>query len=138
MFFFLADALSKTKIDQFDKNESVSSEKNKEPLVVDNILYAEGNEDDKIDFSKLENFLHPNSGSLRQIIEDRVLKHPKILSEMLSVNFNDLVAVFQDLFQQQKSKTIEEVYVDFLKLVEQEGSEGIQRYAGSLKSDQNR
>ena len=140
MYFFLADALSKAKTDQFDKNESVSSEKNKEPLVVDNILHAEGNEDDKIDFSKLENFLHPNSGSLRQIIEDRVIKHPKILSEMLSVNFNDLVAVFQDLFHQQKSKhkTIEEIYVEFLNLVEQEGSEGIQRYAASLRNDQNR
>jgi len=38
-----ADSLSKPKTDQFDKNESVSSEKNKDPLVVDNIVHAEGN-----------------------------------------------------------------------------------------------
>ena len=140
MILFLADASSKTTIDQFDKNESVSSEKHKDPFVVDDVLNANGNKDDKIDFSKLENFLHPDSGSLRQIIEDRVIKHPKILSEMLSVNFNDLVSVFQDLFHQKKSKhkTIEEIYIDFLDLVEQEGSEGIQRYAGDLRSDKNR
>ena len=95
---------------------------------------------DLIDLSKLENFLHPNSGSLRQIIEDRVLKQPKILSELLSVNFSDLVAVFQDLFRQHKTnlKTLDEIYTELLDLVEKEGSEGIRKYSMSLKNKRAR
>lgn len=91
-----------------------------------------------IDFSKLENFLNPKSGSLRRLIEERVLKHPKILSEMLSVNFSDLVAVFQNLFLQHKKMSIEEVYIQLLDIVDKEGSEGIIRYAASLNNGQQR
>ena len=101
---------------------------------------AVDDEVDLIDLSKLENFLHPNSGSLRQIIEDRVLKQPKILSELLSVNFSDLVAVFQDLFRQHKTnlKTLDEIYTELLDLVEKEGSEGIRKYSMSLKNKRAR
>merc|ERR1712179_776454 len=77
----------------------------------DTVKLSEYNDIDNIDFSKLENFLHPKSGSLRRIIEERVIKRPKILSEMLSVNFSDLV--------------------------DKEGSEGIQNYATSVNNRLN-
>ena len=135
----LGDVLT-SRNDQYEKNESSSTDKTDRLPIVDNIVYTEDEVVNKIDVSKLENFLHPNSGSLRRIIEDRVIKQPKILSEMLSVDFNDLITVFQHLFRQHKSKlkTVEEIYTDFLNLIEEEGSEGIRRYVDAIKNDQNR
>ena len=103
----------------------------------DTVKFSEYNDIDNIDFSKLENFLHPKSGSLRRIIEERVIKRPKILSEMLSVNFSDLVVVFQDLFirHKNKDKTLEEIYTELLDFVDKEGSEGIQNYATSVNNN---
>ena len=103
-------------------------------------MYTRDGKADTIDISKLENFLHPNSGSLRQIVEERVIKQPKILSEMLSVNFSDLIEVFQDLFRKHKDefKTLEDIYIEFFNLVEEEGSEGIRRYVSSLKKNTKR
>ena len=117
--------------------EKNASKEQKEQSQVDDNYTAAYQEVNSIDFSKLENFLHPQSGSVRRLIEDRVLKHPKVLSAMLEVNFSELVAVFQDLFRQNldKMKTIEEVYVELFNLVDEEGSEGIKKYASSLKRD---
>ena len=129
----LGDAVSQTKT---EKNQSTNNDKNDPSLIEDNDNVSKNNDIEKIDFSKLENFLHPKSGSLRQIIEERVIKQPKILSEMLSVNFSDLVAVFQDLFLQQNSKhrTVDEIYTELLDFVDKEGSEGIRNYAASLNN----
>ena len=121
-----------------EKSISKGEDKNKQDQPENNITLTNNDAADAIDFSKLENFLHPKSGSLRRLIEERVIKHPKILSEMLAVNFSDLVAVFQDLFRQNadKVKTIDEVYIELLDLVDEEGSEGIKRYAASLYNGQ--
>ena len=124
--------------EQHERDEKNTSKDGKDPEE-DRIAYEDESfiDDPTIDFSKLENFLHPKSGSLRRLIEERVLKHPKILSEMLSVNFSDLVSVFQDLFNQhknKKTKKLDDIYIELLDIVEGEGSEGIQKYAASLKN----
>jgi len=126
--------VSKTNL---DKNESMNNDKRFPSKEDDTVKLSEYNDIDNIDFSKLENFLHPKSGSLRRIIEERVIKRPKILSEMLSVNFSDLVVVFQDLFirHKNKDKTLEEIYTELLDFVDKEGSEGIQNYATSVNNN---
>jgi hypothetical protein len=48
----------------------------------------------KFDF-EIEDFLNPKSSSIRRLVEHHVLKNPNLLSEMLSLNFSDLLNVFQ-------------------------------------------
>ena len=132
-------AQSNTATEQTEKNDSISKDE-RDGSSEGTIVYTRDGKADTIDLSKLENFLHPDSGSLRQIVEERVIKQPKILSEMLSVNFSDLIEVFQDLFRKHKDqmKTLEEIYIEFFNLVEEEGSEGIRQYVASLKKEKKR
>ena len=52
------------------------------------------NETSDLDVSKLEEFLNPDSASIRRLVEHRVLKNPYLLTEMLRVKFSDLTRIF--------------------------------------------
>ena len=48
-------------------------------------------------FSKLEEFLNPDNAAIKKLVEHRVLKNPTVLSELLDVNFSDLLKAFQNI-----------------------------------------
>jgi hypothetical protein len=49
-----------------------------------------------VDEFQLEDFLHPDSSSIRRLIEHHVLKNPNLLTEMLSVKFSDLGSILRN------------------------------------------
>lgn len=81
-------------------------------------------------FSRLEDFLNPDNSAIKKLIEHRVLKNPTVLSELLDVNFSDLLTVFSHLIST-KATSVEAAYLHVLQIVEDEGSSGISRLANS-------
>ena len=88
-------------------------------------------ENEAIDLSKLETLLNPNSARIRELIEKHVLKNPKLLTEMLSVDFEDLVRVFKH-FARKESLSSEAAYLRLFELLESEAAEGVTELAASL------
>ena len=84
--------------------------------------------------SRLADFLNPDNGAIKNLIEHRVLKNPRLLSELLEVNFSDLLTVFQNLIQT-KATSVEAAYLHVLQLVEDEGATGISKMAGNFIQD---
>ncbi len=80
---------------------------------------------------RLEDFLNPDNSAVRTLIEQKVLKKPNILSEMLSTKFSDLVRLFED-FLTTKGLSVEAAYLSLLEIVEKEGAEGVARRASEL------
>ena len=64
---------------------------------------------------QIEDFLNPDSSSIRRLIEHHVLKNPNLLSEMLSVKFSDLLNLFQDILVN-KEGSIEAAYVELFQV----------------------
>ena len=64
---------------------------------------------------QLEDFLHPDSSSIRRLIEHRVLKNPNLLTEMLNVRFSDLLNLFQDILVN-KEGSIEAAYLELFQV----------------------
>jgi hypothetical protein len=64
---------------------------------------------------QLEDFLHPDSSSIRRLIEHHVLKNPNLLTEMLSVKFSDLLNLFQDILVN-KEGSIEAAYLELFQV----------------------
>ena len=64
---------------------------------------------------QLEDFLHPDSSSIRRLIEHRVLKNPNLLTEMLNVKFSDLLNLFQDILVN-KEGSIEAAYLELFQV----------------------
>lgn len=79
-----------------------------------------------IAFSKLEDFLNPDNSAIKKLIEHRVLKNPTVLSELLNVDFADLLRVFESLTS---TTSLEAAYLHLLQLVEDEGAQGISKLA---------
>ncbi len=63
---------------------------------------------------QIEDFLNPDSSSIRRLIEHHVLKNPNLLAEMLSVKFSDLLNLFQDILVNKGS--IEAAYVELFQV----------------------
>lgn len=80
-------------------------------------------------FSKLEDFLNPDNSAIKKLIEHRVLKNPTVLSELLNVDFADLLQVFESLTS---TTSLEAAYLHLLQLVEDEGAQGISKLAQEL------
>ena len=81
-------------------------------------------------FTKLEDFLNPDNAAIKKLIEHRVLKNPTVLSELLKVEFSDLLRVFENIMEA-KSTSVEAAYLHLLQLVEDEGAPGISKLAES-------
>ena len=64
---------------------------------------------------QIEDFLNPDSSSIRRLIEHHVLKNPNLLSEMLTVKFSDLLNLFQDILVN-KEGSIEAAYVELFQV----------------------
>ena len=69
-----------------------------------------------------------------RLIEHRVLKNPNVLSELLEVNFNDLLIVFKRLMSS-KVASLEAAYLHLLQIAEDDGAEGISRAAAKLEDE---
>ena len=69
-----------------------------------------------------------------RLIEHRVLKNPNVLSELLAVNFNDLLIVFKRLMSS-KVASLEAAYLHLLQIAEDDGAEGISRAAAKLEDE---
>lgn len=89
-------------------------------------------------FKSLENFLNPDSAAIKKLIEHRVLKNPNLLSELLEVNFGDLLSVFKRLMNSKvASASLEAAYLHLLQIAEDEGAEGISKLAAQwLENDE--
>ena len=64
---------------------------------------------------QLEDFLHPDSSSIRRLIEHKVLKNPNVLNEMLSVKFSELLRLFKKLLISKKG-SIEGAYLELFQV----------------------
>ncbi len=64
---------------------------------------------------QIEDFLNPDSRSIRRLIEHHVLKNPNLLSEMLTVKFSDLLNLFQDILVN-KEGSIEAAYLELFQV----------------------
>ena len=94
--------------------------------------------DSEVDFSSIESLLNPDSESVRTQVENYVIKNPKLLTELLSVNFSDLVTVFKDILEEvsrdQPEAPLEEAYVRLFEVIEARGAEGVRDLAGVTSS----
>ena len=84
----------------------------------------------------MENFLNPDSAAIKKLIEHRVLKNPNLLSELLEVNFGDLLSVFKKLMNSKVASSLEAAYLHLLQIAEDEGAEGISQLAAQVLEDE--
>ena len=75
----------------------------------------ENDDNSKVIFEKLEDFLNPDNTAIQKLIEHHVLKNPTVLSELLTAKFSDLVTVFHGLMKS-KVSTVEGAYLKLLKI----------------------
>merc|ERR1719412_2345814 len=127
---------SKQQVEKYWK--SMVTDDGEEENVFMKTVFHEEDDDDEDDstvlkagvaFSKLEEFLNPDNAAIKKLVEHRVLKNPTVLSELLDVNFSDLLKAFQNIFGSSKASSIEAAYLHLLQLVEDEGAGGIARLA---------
>lgn len=73
------------------------------------------------DFSNMINFLKPASKAVEKVIKEITLENPEVLTELLSLDFTDLLKVFQRIFVQ--SNSIEEAYRTLFKGIGEKGAD---------------
>lgn len=76
-----------------------------------------------IDLENLQDimaFLKPASEAAQRIVKELALDKPKVLSELVSVDFSDLLVMFKYVFS--TSDNIEDAYRKFFKSVEEHGA----------------
>ena len=73
-------------------------------------------------FSNTLSFLKPATEAVEKVIEDITLKDPKVIRELLAIDFSDLLRVFQQIFL--KSQTIEDAYRTLFNGISEHGGKG--------------
>merc|ERR1719189_2197545 len=130
---------SKQQVEKYWKSMVTDDTEDSESVFLKTVFHDEDLDDEDDDstavlkagvaFSKLEEFLNPDNAAIKKLVEHRVLKNPTVLSELLDVNFSDLLKAFQNIFGSSKASSIEAAYLHLLQLVEDEGAGGIARLA---------
>ena len=127
---------SKQQVEKYWKS-MVTDDGEEENVFLKTVFHEEDDDDEDdstvlkagVAFSKLEEFLNPDNAAIKKLVEHRVLKNPTVLSELLDVNFSDLLKAFQNIISSSKASSIEAAYLHLLQLVEDEGAGGIARLA---------
>ena len=98
---------------------------------------GDGDDDEDIDFSKIETLLNPASSQIQKQIENYVIKNPRLLSELLSVKFSDLVSVFKSILSEVRANggTAKEAYIQLFELLDSKGSEGVTAMAPDQRDE---
>jgi len=95
---------------------------------------SESDKNKKVDFSGVGDFLYPASKAIQEIINEKSINNPDLITQILSIKFSDLMAGFQQIFLQ--SKSIEEAYAILFDTVASEGVEAfVNRVRVKKKSD---
>jgi len=88
-------------------------------------------------FGNMIGFLKPASEAVQKVIEETTFQNPKILAELLSIDFGDLLKVFQHIFVE--SNSIEEAYRTLFEGVSQLGAEKfIQKFIKNENSNESK
>ena len=94
--------------------------------------------EESIDFENLQDimaFLKPASEAAQKIVKELALEKPSVLSELVSVDFSELLVMFKYVFS--TSDNIEDAYRKFFKSVEEHGavkfSEQVSKHLQSSK-----
>lgn len=110
-----------------DINNSEKDLKELEGKVIDDLVF--GVDDPKVsekssqevpNFGNMISFLKPASEAVKKLIDETTLRNPQVIQELLSIDFRDLLKVFQKIFS--KSKSIEEAYRTLFEGVSQFGA----------------
>ncbi len=72
--------------------------------------------------------MNPDNSAIKKLIEHRVLKNPTVLSELMEIEFSDLLQVFDELMSR-KYSSIEQAYLTLLQIVEDDGAKSIKELA---------
>jgi len=118
-----------------DINNTEKDLKELEGKVIDNLIFGvdEQKESKEVpDFLNMISFLKPASDAVQKVIEETTLKDPKVIQELLSIDFTDLLKVFQQIFVQ--SDSIEKAYRTLFEGVSQLGAD---RFIESFFKKQN-
>jgi len=84
----------------------------------------------------LADFLNPASRAVQELISAKTVENPRLLSEILSIKFSDLIRAFQTIFL--TSANIEEAYSALFDGVARDGAEGfIEKIKLEAASDDN-
>ena len=137
---------SKQQVEKYWKSMVTDDTEDSESVFLKTVFHDEDLDDEDDDstavlkagvaFSKLEEFLNPDNAAIKKLVEHRVLKNPTVLSELLDVNFSDLLKAFQNIISSSKASSIEAAYLHLLQLVEDEGAGGIARLAAVDDDDE--
>jgi len=118
-----------------DINNTEKDLKELEGKVIDDLIFGvdEQKESKEVpDFLNMISFLKPASDAVQKVIEETTLKDPKVIQELLSIDFTDLLKVFQQIFVQ--SDSIEKAYRTLFEGVSQLGAD---RFIESFFKKQN-
>jgi len=127
-----------------DINNSEKDLKELEGKVIDDLVFGAGDpkESEKSSqevphFGNMISFLRPASEAVQKLIDETTLTNPKVVQELLSIDFRDLLKVFQRIFL--KSNSIEEAYRTLFEGVSQLGAEKfIENFYKTDKSKDNK
>lgn len=110
-----------------DINNSEKDLKELEGKVIDDLVFGVDDPKDSEKFSQevpnfgnMISFLKPASEAVKKLIDETTLRNPQVIQELLSIDFRDLLKVFQKIFL--KSKSIEEAYRTLFEGVSQLGA----------------
>jgi len=127
-----------------DINNSEKDLKELEGKVIDDLVF--GVDDPKVsekssqevpNFGNMISFLKPASEAVKKLIDETTLRNPQVIQELLSIDFRDLLKVFQKIFS--KSKSIEEAYRTLFEGVSQLGAaQFIENIYNTQKSKDNK
>lgn len=127
-----------------DINNTEKDLKELEGKVIDDLVFgvndpkeSEKSSQNVPDFGNMISFLKPASEAVQKLIEEITLRDPKVIQELLSIDFRDLLKVFQKIFL--KSNSIEEAYRTLFEGVSQLGAEKfIENFSKTQKSKDNK
>jgi len=127
-----------------DINNSEKDLKELEGKVIDDLVFgvddpkeSKKSSQEVPNFGNMISFLKPASEAVQKLIDETILRNPQVIQELLSIDFTDLLKVFQKIFS--KSNSIEEAYRTLFEGVSQLGAaQFIENFYKTQKSKDNK